>query len=292
MTNLHDWVVEWLYTYKRIMIKPSTFDSYLQYATNINCFVSLDELATSDIQKLINDMVVNKKQLSTIKHMLTLVRQSLKKAYSLKLVSSLDCLNGLELPRGRPKTVKPFTDQQLSLIKNNAFRTYYGDFYLALLYTGCRVGELIALRWTDVDFFNGCIYISHTDYHGDLISVKTEHGVRCLPFTEPLKEILFRRFSEQKNERVFCNTLGRPIKYRTLLDNWHWFCSQIGLYDPLGFHVFRHTFAHIALRQGIPVKVVSSWLGHSDVRITLQIYDSVSSNDMISAASALTAAFG
>lgn len=79
-------------------------------------------------------------------------------------------------------------------------------------------------------------------------------------------------------------SLGRPVVYRTVLDSWHWFCNAIGLYEPIGFHVLRHTFAHTALRGGIPVKVVSAWLGHADVSITLNIYDSVDDVDFRNAA--------
>ena len=282
--KLNDWVYEWLETYKKVMVKPSTYDSYLQYATHITCNKSLKKLSNSDIQKLINNMVVDGLKLSTIKHMLTLVRQSLKKARSLGLVKNLSMLEDLELPKKQPK--------KITLIIKNSYRTFYGDFYKALIYTGCRVGELIALRWSDVDFFNGVLHIEHTDYLGDLQSVKTAHGCRQIPLYGELLSILsHRRYNAKTSDRVFTNTLGRPIVYRTLLDNWHWFCSSIGIYEPLGFHVLRHTFAHTALRSGIPIKVVSAWLGHSDVKITLNIYDSVDHTDFIKATKQLEQSF-
>lgn len=290
--RLNEWVYEWLETYKKVMVKPSTYDSYLQYATHITCNKSLKKLSNSDIQKLINNMVVEGLKLSTIKHMLTLVRQSLKKARSLGLVKNLSMLEDLELPKKQPKKITPLLPDELNLIIKNSYRTFYGDFYKALIYTGCRVGELIALRWSDVDFFNGVLHIEHTDYLGDLQSVKTAHGCRQIPLYGELFSILSRRRHKAKaSDRVFTNTLGRPIVYRTLLDNWHWFCSSIGIYEPLGFHVLRHTFAHTALRSGIPIKVVSAWLGHSDVKITLNIYDSVDHTDFIKATKQLEQSF-
>ena len=224
--------------------------------------------------------------------MLTLVRQSLKKARSLGLVKNLSMLEDLELPKKQPKKITPLLPDELNLIIKNSYRTFYGDFYKALIYTGCRVGELIALRWSDVDFFNGVLHIEHTDYLGDLQSVKTAHGCRQIPLYGELLSILSRkRYNAKTSDRVFTNTLGRPIVYRTLLDNWHWFCSSIGIYEPLGFHVLRHTFAHTALRSGIPIKVVSAWLGHSDVKITLNIYDSVDHTDFIKATKQLEQSF-
>ena len=290
--RLNDWVYEWLETYKKVMVKPSTYDSYLQYATHITCNKSLKKLSNSDIQKLINNMVVEGLKLSTIKHMLTLVRQSLKKARTLGLINNLSMLENLELPKNQPKKITPLLPDELNLIIKNSYRTFYGDFYKVLIYTGCRVGELIALRWSDVDFFNGVLHIKHTDYLGDLQSVKTAHGCRQIPLYGELFSILSRRRHKAKaSDRVFTNTLGRPIVYRTLLDNWHWFCSSIGIYEPLGFHVLRHTFAHTALRSGIPIKVVSAWLGHSDVKITLNIYDSVDHTDFTKASELLAECF-
>ena len=275
--KLNDWVYEWLETYKKVMVKPSTYDSYLQYATHITCNKSLKKLSNSDIQKLINNMVVDGLKLSTIKQMLTLVRQSLKKARSLGLVKNLSMLEDLELPKKQPKKITPLLPDELNLIIKNSYRTFYGDFYKALIYTGCRVGELIALRWSDVDFFNGVLHIEHTDYLGDLQSVKTAHGCRQIPLYGELLSILsHRRYNAKTSDRVFTNTLGRPIVYRTLLDNWHWFCSSI---------------AHTALRSGIPIKVVSAWLGHSDVKITLNIYDSVDHTDFIKATKQLEQSF-
>lgn len=290
--RLNEWVYEWLETYKKVMVKPSTYDSYLQYATHITCNKSLKKLSNSDIQKLINNMVIEGLKLSTIKHMLTLVRQSLKKARTLGLINNLSMLENLELPKNQPKKITPLLPDELNLIIKNSYRTFYGDFYKVLIYTGCRVGELIALRWSDVDFFNGVLHIKHTDYLGDLQSVKTAHGCRQIPLYGELFSILSRRRHKAKaSDRVFTNTLGRPIVYRTLLDNWHWFCSSIGIYEPLGFHVLRHTFAHTALRSGIPIKVVSAWLGHSDVKITLNIYDSVDHTDFAKASELLAECF-
>lgn len=290
--RLNEWVYEWLETYKKVMVKPSTYDSYLQYATHITCNRSLKKLSNSDIQKLINNMVVEGLKLSTIKHMLTLVWQSLKKARTLGLINNLSMLENLELPKNQPKKITPLLPDELNLIIKNSYRTFYGDFYKVLIYTGCRVGELIALRWSDVDFFNGVLHIKHTDYLGDLQSVKTAHGCRQIPLYGELFSILSRRRHKAKaSDRVFTNTLGRPIVYRTLLDNWHWFCSSIGIYEPLGFHVLRHTFAHTALRSGIPIKVVSAWLGHSDVKITLNIYDSVDHTDFAKASELLAECF-
>lgn len=286
--KLNEWVLIWLKTYKKIMVKPSTFDSYLTYASNVTCETLLADLTVFDIQKMVNDMVVAEKATSTIKHMLTITRQALLKARKMGFISDLSCMDGIELPKARKKAILPFTDYQLQLIQNNLHCTHYGSLYKALILTGCRIGELIALRWSDVDFFNRVIYIRNTDYCGTLQSVKTADGARTLPMNESLFRLLRRQRKPGviNADRVFKNTLGNPVKYRTLLDNWHYFCDKIGI-ARVGLHTFRHTFAHNALRAGVPVKVVSAWLGHADVYITLQIYDSVTVEDLAECAKLL-----
>lgn len=284
--TLETWVRKWLVTYKRIMVKPSTYDSYLTYVTHVKCDVELSELSNFDIQKLISDMVVEGLKLSTIKHMLTLVRQALKKARALGMISNLSMLEDLELPRRLKNKINPLNSSEIEKIKHCSNMSFYGDFFLTLLYTGCRVGELIALRWCDVNMFNREIHIRNTDYHGELQDVKTDSGVRTIPLYDDLYGIFRKLYRARTSERVFLNTLGLPIKYRSVLDAWKCFIRKIGI-SPCGFHKLRHTFAHNALRAGVPVKVVSAWLGHADVYITIQIYDSVVPDDLWDAAEIL-----
>lgn len=289
--TLEKWVKKWLVTYKKIMVKPSTYDSYVTYATHVDCEVELSDLRQEDIQELINRMVEDGLKLSTVKHMLTLVRQSLKKAKNLGLVSSLAMLDELELPPEDATEVKPFRRDEVERIMC-AGGSFYCDVYKTLMLTGMRVGELIALRWSDVDLFGRQVHIRNTDYHGQLQRVKTRHGRRTLPLYGELEKIILNRYRCRQSERVFVNTLGQPIKYRTLLDNWRNYSLRIGVYGFPGFHVFRHTFAHLSLRRGVPAKVVSAWLGHADVAITLRIYDAVDSDDLRRAAELLDGFFG
>lgn len=278
--TLYTWVRKWLRLYKKIHVKPSTYDSYVTYASHVDCMTELSELTVDDIQILINNMVEDGLKLSTIKHMLTIVRQALKKAKSLGYIKSLSMLEDIEVPSDDSIVIRPLRAQQIDLLLKSSKSSFYSDVYRFLLFTGCRVGELIALRWSDIDFFNSEIHIRNTDYKGTIQSVKTKHGRRIIPMYGDVYKIIHARYGEQeKHDRVFLNTLGQPIKYRTLLDNWHWFCGQIGIFENIGFHVLRHTFVHLALRNGIPAKIVSAWVGHSDVAFTLRVYDCVDGHD-------------
>ncbi len=291
--NLKEWVREWLMVYKKIMVKPSTFDSYLYDAKRIECTVLLNELTSMDIQSVVNELVIMGCQSSTIKHTLCLIRQSLVKARKLGYINNLCCLEDIELPKATPKRVDSFTLTESNTILKNYKKSYYGEFFVFLLCTGCRVGEGIALTWNDIDFFNKRIYIRNTDYKGALQTVKTSAGDRALPMYDIIEKMLVRLYKKRSSDcsRVFLNTFGRPINYRSLLKCWHRFLDLLNI-APVGMHVLRHTFAHMALRTNIPVKVVSAWLGHADTTITLNIYDNVTTDDMLNASSELARLFG
>lgn len=288
--TLCEWVHHWLEMYKRITVKPSTYDSYLNYSTHVTCDKLLTDLTVDDIQKMVNDMVSCGCALSTIKHMLVVVRQSLKKAYKLRMIDNLSCLDGLELPRAHATRIDGLEDEYINLILENCHKTYYGDLYRCLLYTGMRVGEMIALRWCDVNFFTGYVCIVHTNYNRKLIGVKTDHSCRSIPLFGEFREILEKKYKSnnfKSSDFVFTNTKGNPILYHSLLSSWHDFLKCIGC-NTFGLHVLRHSFAHHAIRRGVPIKVVSAWLGHSSINITLQIYDHVDRHDFKNAADTIS----
>ena len=91
--TLEEWVNEWLRVYKKIMIKPSTYESYLNDIKRIKCGVLLKKLTNKDIQSIVNGLVLEGLQSSTIKHTLCMIRQSLVKARKLGHIDNLTCLS-------------------------------------------------------------------------------------------------------------------------------------------------------------------------------------------------------
>lgn len=285
---LSEWVKLWLDTYKRPLIKWSTYKAYKDCLIYVTCREELAALRSDDIQIMISDMVADGLSLSSIKHMLTLVRQALRKARSLGYIDNLSMLEELELPPAGRRRVVSFRSDEVQRIISKSYLSYYGDFFLALLFTGCRVGELIALSWSDVNLFTNELYITKTDYRGHIQRVKTDSGDRVIPIYPMLRKLIMRRLDSRggRGERVFLNSIGLPIKYRSALDAWRRFTDSLGL-SPCGLHKLRHTFAKRAIRAGVPVKVVSAWLGHADVTVTLRVYDDVDGEDLQRAAELL-----
>lgn len=274
--RFNKWCVHWLDVYKKRFIKSSTYESYSFSCSHINCKKKLEKLKLSDLQKIINKMVDEGLARSTIKHTVTIMVQACRRAHALGYCNSFD-FSLLELPHDNPKKVCALTIEEQKILLYNSKNSFYGDLFLFLLYSGLRVGELIALRWSDVDIYNGIIKITRTDYRGREQDVKTASSQRDIPISSELKTLLKRHFVVG-GQYVFTNTLGGKVNYRSLLDCWHTFTAAAGL--PLcGVHVLRHTYATNALRAGVNIKVLSELLGHKSITVTLNIYTDVAADD-------------
>ena len=144
---------------------------------------------------------------------------------------------------------------------------FYPIIY-AFLVTGMRRGELIHLRWCDIDMRNHLIYINNQD---------TFHTKSFLPRTIGLKQRLYETFQEiqsKNNEKfVFITSEGLPYTSSVLQKTWMKVRKELGINYRL--HDFRHTFCSYLILRGIDIKTVQMLMGHSDVRTTMQIYSHV-----------------
>jgi len=146
-----------------------------------------------------------------------------------------------------------------------------GAIFLAAAMTGLRRGELVALRWRDVDFTGQAIRVRANYSFGELVTPKSGK-VRSVPMVpdvaERLARLAGREFWVQPEDLVFANELGTyqdassiRIRYRAAL-------TRAGL-RTLRFHDLRHTFGTLAVRRA-EVPAVQAWMGHSDIQTTMR----------------------
>ena len=278
--KLKEWVSMYLETYKKPFIKASTYDAYVNYSTNILCDKYLNDITTIDVQNMINIMIGKGKAYSTIKHMLVVLRLAMRKAKALNYIDNLCCFDNLELPKKSKRKILPLTSAEQDRILKYSECSIYGDLFVFLMYTGLRAGEAIALRWSDVDFFNRTLHIKNTIYRGKVQSAKTLDSVRDVPLCDIAMDIIIKHSKRKINGYVFCNRDDNVINYRSLLDCWKHYCYNIcNINRSCGLHVLRHTFATNALSLGMNIKALSVILGHATVQITMDIYTEVSFDD-------------
>ncbi|WP_105243702.1 tyrosine-type recombinase/integrase [Streptococcus suis] len=201
------------------------------------------------------------------------------------------------LPRNAKKAtrkkVKHFNDEQLkqfldyldSLDLTNYRNLYEVTLYKFLLATGCRINEVLALHWSDIDLNNATVSITKTlNRYGSINSPKSNASIRDIDIDSQtvamMKEYRRRQIQEawtlgRSETVVFSDFIHDYPEDKTLGNRLTTRLRNIGLPN-IGFHGFRHTHASLLLNSGIPYKELQHRLGHSRISMTIDIYSHLS----------------
>ncbi|EOQ07818.1 MULTISPECIES: site-specific integrase [Bacillus cereus group] len=278
--HLQEWTYDIHHTYYRNVIKPKLGHFKLQQIEPIH------------IQKFINDLV-NKTDYSphTIHLIFRIVSASLKKAKVLKLIKE-NPATGTTLPKRRRKEMSVWTLEQVNYFidesKNVKRLTRVYIACIMALLTGMRQGEIMALRWSDIDFKRHTLYIRQTLTQGAQIKpgAKNESSVRSIHMPAKLiEELKLHRqtISDEKkyyqrdyddHDLVVCARKGNPMIPRNLRKEFYNLTEKLGL-PKIRFHDLRHTHATMLIQQNVNVKLIADRLGHSDIETTLNTYSHV-----------------
>ncbi len=278
--------------HKKTTVKPSTWTHYryllATYIPPHMAHMPLARLTTTCIERYALELLQSggRKQggLSpkTVRDILGLLRSVLGYGAKRRYLSAeiLDFASPAYVP---PKTAVLARDEQTVLER---FATENADsFRLGLclaLYTGLRLGELCALRWSDVNLVGAELSVHRTIRRIPsenaakteilISSPKTRSGVRTIPIPSCLTEYLTAQKSRALQDDAYLltgkDTYIEPANYYMKYKRW---LKKLGL-PRYSFHALRHTFATRCIESGFDVKTLSEILGHADVRITLNRY--------------------
>ena len=176
--------------------------------------------------------------------------------------------SGVRLPRAGGRIIRTVLKPDQVVAIAQRLHEPYATLVLFLAVTGLRIGEAIGIKWSDFD--EDVLKICRRIYEGKADTTKTEGSNRSLP----IPALLLKRLrSLGGTEWVFRSRENTPINPGNALKRYiRPVTKALGI--PLGgWHDFRHTLTTGLLRSGISPKVVSEILGHSDVEITLNVYD-------------------
>ncbi|OAS18911.1 tyrosine-type recombinase/integrase [Paenibacillus oryzisoli] len=296
---LTQWLIEKQQTIKRQSAKTTEQIVRTHIVPSIGC-IPLCNLNTLHIQKFVNEL--HKKGLAdgTIKRIFNVVNTSLNKAEKLQLVQK-NVASTIDKPKVNHKEMKAWDVNEvqhfLELARNNR---YYIAFHLAIM-TGMRQGEILGLRWQDVDLEGALLRITQTISHDGkefVQGAKSASGVRTIALPPETVTALKTHRHMTSQERlqigemyqvsglVVCTSKGTKMLPRSLSTVWASLLGKSGL-PKIRFHDLRHTHASLMLKMGVHAKVVSERLGHSSIQITLDRYSHLLPNMQEEAANGL-----
>jgi integrase len=180
---------------------------------------------------------------------------------------------GVRLPHAGTKVKRTVLAPEQTIAIANRLREPYSTLVLFMAVTGLRIGEAIAIKWTDFD--GEVLRICRRIYEGREDTTKTASSARSLPIPASL---LSRMRLLGDGEWVFRSQSGTPVNPRNALKRYvRPVMKGLGI-EIGGWHDFRHTLATRSLKRW-PTKVVSEILGHADVHTTLKVYQHVETED-------------
>lgn len=226
----------------------------------------LDEINDEDVQALKSSLAKRSKK--TVNNVLAVLGKLLKVAVKWKVIRSLPCT--VELMKVSNLVVKFYEFGQYKRLVEAADRYDVRSLVMVLLGgdAGLRMGEILALRWCDVDFRRGQIVVQQAVWQGIVDVPKSGQG-RIVPMTDSLASAL-QRARHLRGERVLYRDNGTPIVHATVRA-WLEACERrAGLEVEGCLHKLRHTFcSHLAMR-GAPAKAIQELAGHENLMTTLR----------------------
>jgi len=286
--KLRDFASRWMRTYVLNHNKPSTRwkkESALRahllpaFGTRRLCDIGTAELEAFRAAKLAAGLSPK-----SVNNLVGILRKALATAVEWGELESV--------PRLRPLRVAPGKIDFLSRAESRALLVERGlapwDLMTATaLQTGLRIGELMALRWEDIDLKRGTLVVRRSIVKG-VVGTPKGHRNRAIPLTPTLCDRLAP--SRQPVGPVFERCSGRKMGYKAADLGLRRVCKVAGV-RRVTWHVLRHSFASHLVMAGAPLRAVQILLGHSDIKMT-QRYAHVSDESLASAVSMLRVAFG
>ncbi|HPY84592.1 MAG TPA: site-specific integrase [Ruminococcus flavefaciens] len=310
---------DWLETIKPT-IAETTYESYSHKLNSVVCYfdtvfpdITLAEVTAVELQKFYNDKFAEGVTANTIKHYHANIHKALKYAVKIGLISCNES----------EKTDRPKLDKYEATFYNSKelerlFSVFRGDrmevVVLIAAYYGLRRSEIIGLRWDAIDFDNNTITIHSKAYNvyegGKLVvkfanKLKTKASHRTLPLIpyiadvlrakkeqdEYLSTVLKSGYNHEYEDYICTDELGRLITPNYVTDH---FANVIKKYKlkKIRFHDLRHSCASLLLANGVPMKAIQEWLGHSTFHVTADFYSHLDFNSKIDSANTIANILG
>ena len=297
----------WFEHYAKVKVRPSSHQTYRGYIDNhikpnIGK-VPLEKLTSLELQKFYKKLLEQgrvgrlesrhqAKGLSpkAVRNIHQIISSTMNLAREQKLITA-NPAEGCALPRLEHKEMKTLLVEQLQSFLREAKDSGAFELYYLELATGLRRGELLGLKWEDIDLERGDLrvrrQIARINGEGVEAPPKTKNAYRTLPLAKDTIDVLDQQKKKVGSSPwVFPGPTGGPMSPDSVLHMLHRVLKRAGL-PRVRFHDLRHTFATLALQNGVDIKTVSGMLGHFSAGFTLDTYAHVTTAAQKEAARAM-----
>ena len=284
------WFEYWI-SIKEKTVRPNTVRNYRErYHRNISKVIGkmlLIDVKPIHCQKIFSDMADEGYKTTTIYQTRIALYNMLDFAKENDVIINNPCKKSVKSDMGQPSDKKEALtiDVQRKFLEAARDQSYENQ-YRFVLQTGLRTGELVGLKWDDIDFKNKTLTISRTMEYRYKVGEwrigppKSGSGYRTVPLTDEAIRIL--KAQKEKNskikvipmewaDQVFLCRKGEPVKNSTYDTALFKICDKVGI-KRFSMHVLRHTFATRCIEAGMMPKTLQKILGHSNIGITMNLY--------------------
>ena len=291
------WMDEWFENVAKIKVRASSHQTYRGYIDNhIKPNIGnipIEKLTTMDLQKFYRKLLTKgrierieskdqPKGLSakTVRNINQVISSAMDLAVAQKIIPA-NPTNACALPKIEHQEMQTIPTEQLQVFLLEAKATGVYEMYYIELATGLRRGELLGLKWQDIDWKNGVIkvrrQVARVDGQIKEAPLKTKNSYRTVTISQQAIEVLKEQKKKTNDAYVFPSPNGGPISPDSVNNMLKRVLERAGI-PKVRFHDLRHTFATIALQNGVDIKTVSGMLGHFSAGFTLDTYAHVTTS--------------
>lgn len=223
----------------------------------------LDEIGPRQIEAYKARKLADGLSKATVNNHLTMLRKTLNVAQEWGVVEHVPKFVWLKLPKPEFDFLDFEESDRLIAGADDAWR----PFVVTALRTGLRLGELMGLRWDDVDLKKGMLVVRQSVWRGKAGTPKSGR-TREIPLSDQARAALSAH-RHRKGELVFCDEIGAYLTEGACKWPLIRACKRAGL-RKVGWHTLRHTFASQLVMRGVPLKAVQELLGHATMEMTMR----------------------
>jgi integrase len=269
---------EWL-AFKKPDIRDSSWHVYKGHTENhFNEFndLKMNRITIAMIESWITERQNIDMPITTIRKLLVTLGQIFRYAARHQYVSYNPFVDA-ERPKGkrRKNHIKVLNPDEIKALLEAEKDVKYNTLFRLAIFSGARQGEILGLKWSDIDWENSQVHIQRTFNHQRFYDTKTETSNRKIDLgPSMMAELKKWKLACTPNRRnlIFPNESGHPMNYSNLVQRYYQPALTKAKIGKTRFHDLRHTYASLLIDQGENIKYIQTQLGHSSPTVTLDVY--------------------